>query len=569
MAGMLVPVFALRSKNDLGIGDTLSLINCIDFCARHNITILQVLPINETGPDNSPYNALSSQALDPVLLAMASDMVPGLTEAMVLAERESLSADFAHEASVNYPIVKKLKLNLLKKAYVAFVDSKNKALKDFATFKKNQQKWLDSYCLYRSLLVLNNDNMVWTDWDNIYQEVTTARQARDSYVKAHALTDDICLGDDFWAYVQFVAFEQWLKVYNHACAKNIKLIGDLPFGVSRYSCDVWANKDLFDLEWSCGAPPETYFQCDGFLQKWGQNWGMPLYNWTKQAKRKYAWWQSRVESIMTFFHGYRIDHVLGFYRVYSFPWLPKDNQEYLELSLEEVQVKTNGKIPQFLPYSDEDEAEAKLNEKQGVKILKKIIEFSPNAIIIAEDLGLVPDYVRPSLAKLGIAGFTIPQFERNKDYTYKDPQNYPEGNLATYGTHDHDPLALFYDGLVKWWHSDDGRVGWLEVQRLMQFLGWDINNPPYEFNDDLHQALLRRLFETRCQYAVLIISDILGTRQRFNQPGSNADSNWSQRLEMSLEDFEHHDYYQNKINFFHELIISSSRNESNVFSLQH
>ena len=108
MAGMLVPVFALRSKNDLGIGDTLSLINCIDFCARHNITILQVLPINETGPDNSPYNALSSQALDPVLLAMTSDMVPGLTESMVLAEQESLPANFACETSVNYPIVKKL-----------------------------------------------------------------------------------------------------------------------------------------------------------------------------------------------------------------------------------------------------------------------------------------------------------------------------------------------------------------------------------------------------------------------------------------------------------------------------
>ena len=568
MAGMLVPVFALRSKNDLGIGDTLSLINCIDFCARHNITILQVLPINETGPDNSPYNALSSQAHDPVLLAMTSDMVPGLTESMVLAEQESLPANFACETSVNYPIVKKLKLNLLKKAYVAFVGSKNKALKDFATFKKNQKKWLDSYCLYRSLLVLNNDNMVWTDWDNIYQEVTTARQARDSYVKAHGLTDDIYLGDDFWAYVQFVAYEQWLKVYNHASDKNIKLIGDLPFGVSRYSCDVWANKDLFDLEWSCGAPPETYFQGDEFVSKWGQNWGMPLYDWTKQARQKYAWWKNRVQGILKFFHGYRIDHVLGFYRVYSFPWLPQANNEFLELSLEEAKAKTGGKLPQFLPYSDEDETQAKLNEKQGVKILKKIIEFSGDAIIIAEDLGLVPDYVRPSLAKLGIAGFTIPQFERNEDYTYKDPDTYPEGNLATYGTHDHDPLALFYDNLVKWWHGSDGRVGWLEVQRLMQFLGWDINSPPVEFTIDLHQALLTRLFETRCQYAVLNISDIFGTRQRFNLPGSSNDSNWSQRLEMSLEDFENNDYYQNKINFLHNLILKTQRNGINAFSLQ-
>ena len=108
----------------------------------------------------------------------------------------------------------------------------------------------------------------------------------------------------------------------------MKLVGDIPFGVSRYSADVWAEHELFDLTWSGGAPPEPFFSGDEFLRKWGQNWGIPLYDWPTHRAQNYAWWRQRVAATGLIFHGFRIDHVLGFFRIYSFPWMPQQNNEY-------------------------------------------------------------------------------------------------------------------------------------------------------------------------------------------------------------------------------------------------
>ncbi len=563
-AGVLVPVFALKSQNDFGIGDTQSLIECIDFCAQNDLSIVQLLPINETGPDNSPYNAISSQALEPAYIHMTPDAVPGLT----LDILKELKVDHLNSCpdSVNYDVVKKVKVDILANAYINFKKSRSKLAKDFTSFKKEQSHWLDDFCLYRCILSLKENNTLWTDWETELQSPATAKKYLTKYIKDNDAKNVVQLNVDFWAYVQFVGYTQWIIVKNHADKLDIKLIGDLPFGVSRYSCDVWANKELFDLNWSIGAPPETYFQGDEFVRKWGQNWGMPLYNWSQHEKENFQWWENRIDSLLNFFHGYRIDHVLGFYRVYAFPWLPQLNNEFLDLTIEEAKQKTGGKIPQFLPNDDSTEKSAKSNEKHGSKILKAIKNFSKSSIIIAEDLGLVPDYVRPSLAKLGISGITIPQFERNKDYTYKSQSTYPENNLITYGTHDHDPLALFYENLVKWWHGPDGHVGWLEVQRLMDYLGWDINHPPNEFTDDLHKALLTKLFESNCKYAILIISDIFGSKQRFNQPGSNSNSNWSQRLEMTLTEFVNDPNYSQKIKFLSNLIEKTNRINANLLA---
>jgi 4-alpha-glucanotransferase len=127
----------------------------------------------------------------------------------------------------------------------------------------------------------------------------------------------------FYSYVQWVAFSQWRRVRAHADSSAVELMGDIPFGVSRYSADVWCNPQLFDLQWSGGAPPEKFFQSDPFTCQWGQNWGIPLYNWANHEKSNYAFWQRRVKQIASIFHYFRIDHVLGFFRVYSFPWIPR------------------------------------------------------------------------------------------------------------------------------------------------------------------------------------------------------------------------------------------------------
>jgi 4-alpha-glucanotransferase len=159
----------------------------------------------------------------------------------------------------------------------------------------------------------------------------------------------------FTAYVQWIAWRQWLDVRAWADQKGVRLVGDMPFGVSRYGADVWSERDLFDLPWSGGAPPEPFFQGDEFLKRWGQNWGIPLYNWPAHRAQDFTWWKQRVGAVGKIFHSFRIDHVLGFFRIYSFPWLPQQNGEYVHLTPEEAKEKANGRLPQFLPRPDEPE----------------------------------------------------------------------------------------------------------------------------------------------------------------------------------------------------------------------
>ena len=128
---------------------------------------------------------------------------------------------------------------------------------------------------------------------------------------------------NFFRYVQWVADEQWRAVSRFAGERGVGLMGDIPFGVSYYSADVFSAARTFPLDWSGGAPPEPYFKDDEFTHKWGQNWGIPLYRWAGNAAHNFAWWRQRVRGVQRFFHIFRIDHVLGFYRIYAFPWRPR------------------------------------------------------------------------------------------------------------------------------------------------------------------------------------------------------------------------------------------------------
>ena len=395
-------------------------------------------------------------------------------------------------------------------------------------------------------------NSCWTQWESSLQSYDKALQTESNNERTE--------NRRFWSYVQWLAFEQWLNIKAYADQKSVQLMGDLPFGVSRYSADVWAEQALFDLEWSCGAPPETYFQGDVFVQKWGQNWGMPLYRWSAHEQESFAWWRQRVTHLTRLFHYFRIDHVLGFFRVYSFPWIPERNGEFIDLTPKEAAVLTGGRLPQFLPRGDEEPEDAALNEKDGEAILKVLMDAAGPAAIVAEDLGIVPDYVRPLLLKLGIPGFAIPIFERiEATREFKPKETLPELSLATYGTHDHEPIAKFYEDLVAWWHGPQGSLGWLEVQRLMRFLSLDDKNPPLKFTDQLHFVFLQRLLETPCWLAIFMITDLLGTKQRFNEPGVSGDYNWSQRLDRKIMDYQSEPPYASKIKKFADLIEKTKR----------
>lgn len=559
LAGILVPVFALRHANDLGIGDTTAMRDAIDFCSHNKIGILQVLPINETGGDNSPYGAISSVALDPALLTVTPEAIPGLTKEIFAKLADSALLKELRTGSVDYPRVKKLKANLLRAAFENFTvgDGKKNSekAKALTNFEKENTRWLKPYSLFRAIMDEHDGNACWTQWEAELQDYKSAEQASETGSKPDRKTNR-----QFWSFVQWIAYQQWADLRKYAEQKKVQLMGDLPFGVSRYSADVWAEKQLFDLEWSCGAPPETFFQADLFTQKWGQNWGMPLYKWEEHKRENYAWWRQRVKHLTELFHYFRIDHVLGFFRVYAFPWIPERNGEFTELTEKEAAKLTGGKLPQFLPRSDEEDEDAEANCADGEAILKVLMDAAGSSGIVAEDLGTVPPYVRPLIHKLGIAGFAIPIFERVEETReFKDKEDLPELSLATYGTHDHQPVASFYEGLVEYWHGPKGDQGWLEIQRLMRFLGLDEEQPPLKFDEELHVVFMDVLLKTHCWVAMFMITDLLGTTQRFNEPGRSGDLNWSQRLDRPLTEYEKDPQYSSRIKKCAELIEKTRR----------
>jgi 4-alpha-glucanotransferase len=555
ICGILVPAFALRGKNDLGIGDTNSMCEAISFCARNNIAVLQILPINETGEDNSPYNAISSIALDPVLLSMIPDMVPGLNDEILSRYINSDLKNSINQGAINYSLVKELKLNILKAAFKKIALNKN-ITSQIDQFAREEADWLDAYTLFRTIMDRQKSKACWTLWEKHLQFFAGANKWYAETAEHEVLEQE----RKFWTYVQWVAYKQWLYVRQLAQENNVQLMGDIPFGISRYSADVWAERDLFDLSWSGGAPPETFFQSDLFTAKWGQNWGLPLYNWQKHENDNFAWWRRRVKKISQIFHYFRIDHVLGFYRIYAFPWNPEDNEKFVDLTHEQAKQLTGGRLPQFIPYSDDNKEHALLNKEQGEKFLKVVLQAAGNTGVVAEDLGMIPYYVRPSLAGLGIPGFSIPIFERNEDdRSFKSKNMLPAISLATYGTHDHMPLFAFYEDLVSRWHGSNGHEAWLDVQRLMKFLGGDENSPYKEFSYELYKAFMQTLMETPCWLSILMITDLLATQQRFNLPGTSQSGNWSERLEMPLTDYESMEPFKSRIALVRDLIKQTNR----------
>jgi 4-alpha-glucanotransferase len=538
LAGTLVPVFALRHDQDLGIGDTQAVRDAITFSAENKLGLLQLLPINETGDDHSPYNAISSIALDPVYLSMTPESVPGLL-AETIAEMvpDSLRAEL-QAGAVQYRRIKQLKLEMLSHAYIEFeavdLEEGTDIAYEFQAFVENNMGWLPGYTLFRTLLNEYNNNPLWHQWAPEHQTLVGA----ETWLTTSEDRDELVRYRQFTAYVQWIAWRQWLDVRAWADQQRVRLVGDIPFGVSRYGADVWSERDLFDLTWSGGAPPEPFFQGDDFLKRWGQNWGIPLYNWPAHRAQDFAWWKQRVGSVGKIFHAFRIDHVLGFFRIYSFPWLPQQNAEYVHLTPEEAKEKAGGRLPQFLPHPDEPEESAELNAKEGEAFLRMVQEAAGETLVVAEDLGVVPKYVPGILQKLRIPGFAIPQFFVDPETRQLIPKGLmPEISVATWGTHDHAPLVTWYNELTRNWKGPNGHEPWLELQRLMHFLGLNENEPPERFNEKLHQAFLSALLEAKSCWTILVMSDVLGTETRFNQPGTASDANWSQRLDKSLSAF--------------------------------
>jgi 4-alpha-glucanotransferase len=541
IAGVLAPLFALRGENDLGIGDVATLRELIDWIAGIGFKLVQLLPINETGSDNSPYNAISAVAIEPTTLHLAPNSPQELTREDFDGVLADADLPKLRRNGVKYRPVKKVKQRLLEKAFGNFsaqVSEDRRAA--FGKFCEGEEEWLRDYTLFRTLMEANGDSPAWDRWPAQCQSIEKARLwLRDLPPDQQKM---IVQRQSFFSYVQWIAHEQWRETKSYAEARGVALMGDIPFGVSYYSADVFARPDEFMLEWSGGAPPEPHFKDDIFTQKWGQNWGIPLYRWDRMTANAFKWWRERVRAVRRIFHLFRIDHVQGFYRIYAFPWRPRKNKDFLPLDHNQMLKTTGGREPHFIPRDDETPENREANKRDGEKYLRVVLQEAGASRVIGEDLGVVPEYVRPDLRTLGIAGFKIPQWEA-RDKEIVPGEEYERLSVATYATHDHKPIrALWEEALERSTAtSEQSRSG---LEKIARFAGLDLKiDPPQDgfasankldFERDFYPAIMEALFKSNAWIAIVMITDLLARKYRFNIPGTKTKWNWTRRTQRSV-----------------------------------
>jgi len=532
-----------------------------DWAASVGLGAIQILPVNEAGGDHSPYNIISSTALDPVFLAVTPEEIPELTQKKfdAICARHDLGK--LQSEGVKYGKVKALKWELLEAAFSGFrsveIRKKTERARAYRTFCEKHANWLDDYALYRMLLERNGTEVI-PEWPT---EMQTPHAAR-SWLKDLGSSEKRKVRDrmQFFSYVQWLAYSQWTATRAYCESKGIALVGDIPVGVSIYSADVYFEPEIFDCSRSSGAPPEKVFKADPFTEKWGQNWGFPLYRWEAMSRDDYAWWRRRMRLSREIFHLLRVDHALGFFRIYSFPWRPERNEEFLELSQEEAMEKTDGRLPCFMLRDDSSLENRCLNREQGEQLFRLLLEESGSHRLLAEDLGDVSPYVRPVLEKLSIPGFKIPQWERDDANALTPGARYRRLSLTTYATHDHDPFPKFWQD---WYEQSQEGEEWERnaaihsMWELMNFCGKPELPLPQQLTDEIHEALLSGLFQSNSWLAVNMVTEYFGLEDRFNVPGVGSDANWTYRIPFAIEKWQ--DLFPEKIASLQRVIRATGR----------
>ncbi len=443
-AGVSTPLFSLFSSLSTGIAEYPDLELLAEWCRDAGMSIIQLLPLNDTGFNFTPYDSASTFALEPMYLRPSQ--ITGIDLKIFKDQIAEVQKKFpTGRKRVDYGI-KKEKLELFWRMF----QSVEKKSGDFEIFLKNQVFWIEDYAVYKTLKEQNNEAS-WESWDIPLKEKKP--DAIDAFSRKHA---------------QSIVFHKWLQWQcflqargaKKNCSKNgVYLMGDLPFLVSRDSADVWAHQDYFKLDRVAGAPPDAFFAN-------GQRWGMPAYDWPRIESRGYDYLIQKVRYSQNFYDLFRIDHVVGTFRLWTI-----DQKEPAE----------NGGL-----HGVFDPQEEALWEGHGRKILSVMTENS-DMLPCAEDLGVVPACSNPVLEEFGIPGMDVQRWTKEWESTFdfKKPERYRKNSMTVVSNHD-------MTSLKGWWLFEAGTIDEKLFKRKCGDLGIDfemIENKLFDLENSKHGRL--------------------------------------------------------------------------------
>ncbi len=491
-AGLVLPLFSLRSSRDWGIGEIGDMPAFGEWLRAAGFSALQLLPVSTLPPgEASPYSALSAMAIDPSYISMADVhdfQALGGDVRLPLADQIALRTARA-APRVSYPLVRQVKESALRLAFSLFYDVDwvrgTARAGSFAAFASWEDWWLGDYALYCALRAAHGGRP-WTEWpaevrDRNPDALADAREKLDGEILFHQ-------------YTQWLADEQWAAAREGL--GTLRVFGDFPFMVGIDSADVWANQHLFRFDRTAGTPPDAFSAT-------GQDWGLPVYRWDVMAGEHDGWLRQRARRMGRLFDGYRVDHLVGFFRTYSRPV---------------------GEIVGSFEPSDEADQIA-----QGERILA--LFKGTGSDITAEDLGLIPDFVREALERADLPGYKVIRWERawhQPGQPFIPPSQFPAVSVATTSTHDIEPIALWWDTALA-----EEKQAFVPALNLSPAEALAAAGRPYDMA--LHHRLLESAYAAGSRLLLVPMQDACGWRERINVPGTVDGTNWSWRLPVAVD----------------------------------
>ena len=559
-AGTVIPIFSLRSEGSFGVGDFGDLQKMIDWCAKTRQRVLQVLPINDTNmtytwQDSYPYNSISIYALHPQYTDFRQ--LPPLKDKERKAYYEALQKELNALPQIDYERMNNAKLAYLRELF-AQEGSKMMKTEAFKTFFEQNKDWLVPYaafCHYRDMY----GTASFTEWPD---HKTFTEKERESMSKT---TTKIYKEVAFWYFVQFNLDQQMRAAHAYARKQRVILKGDIPIGISRDGVEAWVEPKYFNLNGQAGAPPDA-FSADG------QNWGFPTYNWDVMLADGCQWWVRRFRKMAEYFDAYRIDHVLGFFRIWEIPMPHKSGlmgqfSPALGMSVEEIAaygVEFNEGL--FLvdhKRSDRwhpriavqyQEAYAQLSEDQkyhfnqlyndyfyrrnnqfwyteAMKKLPKLTQAT-RMLVCAEDLGMVPDCVPWVMNELRILSLEIQSMPKDPTTRFGHLSRNPYRSVDTISTHD---MAT----LRQWWDEDEERT-----QNYFNTMLYRGGPAPHPLPDWLAKDIVSRHLTSPSMLCLISFQDWLSIDEKLRLPDANAERinipanprhYWRYRMHLTIE----------------------------------